>query len=64
MSSSPIIWIGMDVHKDQVMLAVFEGRRLRVLEHAPEARRGHRLSEWDRAAWISSLKASWVPRSA
>ena len=27
MSSTSIIWIGMDVHKDTVMVAVFEERR-------------------------------------
>ena len=39
--SSSIIWIGMDVHKDTVMVAVFQGhaREAEVVQQLPNDRR-------------------------
>jgi transposase len=58
MSSTPIIWIGMDVHKDTVMVAVFEDQdsEAEVVKQLPnEARKLRRFFErWAKRGEIRS----------
>lgn len=58
LSSTPIIWIGMDVHKDTVMVAVFEGQssEAEIVQQLPnEDRKLRRFFErWSRRGAIKS----------
>lgn len=58
MSSTSIIWIGMDVHKDTVMVAVFKGRHNEpeVVQQLPNARR--------KPATVDAVTCSFRPRGA
>ena len=58
MSSTPIIWIGMDVHKDTVMVAVFEDRNpeAEIVKQLPNDDRKLRrfFERWSRRGAIRS----------